>query len=761
VKSVPTSTGLLISSGVGALVAGAGAAVLLVAVPRTDGAALGNDGPAKHRGALVAARACRWLGYGVAVVAVGLLATALTAWLSPNPRFGLGLIGALTAIGAAIPLSAGAALISTTVLTSAVRLRIALDAVVLGTSVLYVMWLLWFQRTTFPPFGADRLVLGVIVPAVVGASVVGLVLAAVVTRGEFGYGTWLVGSSVIVATLGVCAVSVTVHFGPSWTSSLAVLVAAGACAVLAPAGLLAPVTRSRTPGRPRMALGLSVCAVVADCAAAMYEVIHNRALGVGGVILACIIAIALAARQSLFQLDERRYSQRLAESEAHFRTMAHTDSLTGLANRRDLMRALHEEAVGGPPCVLLAIDLDGFKNINDMRGHDLGDAVLVEVGRRLQANLRRGDLAARLGGDEFAVLMWARQDQAYAIAQRVLAAVCAPYDLSQGTVYLTASMGLASGGSAHDVDSLLRNADLALRFAKQRGKDRLERYDAAYDEWLRRRITVEHELRGAARRGELYLAYQPVVALPERRVVGVEALLRWRHPELGHVAPGEFILVAEESGQIGELGAWVLHEACRQLSGWLAAGHDLWVSVNVSVRELHEPEYSERLVTALRTHRVPAERLIIEVTEHAVALDVAELAGRLHGLREAGVRVALDDFGAGYSSLGQLHRLPVDILKIDQALVADAVPDARPASPVAPLVDVVVRLGQRLGLQVIAEGVEGDAQRLVIEDAGCQYGQGHLFGLAMPADDMEALLNGGAAEVQLSVRDLPVNQHVG
>jgi diguanylate cyclase (GGDEF)-like protein len=594
VKSVPTTTGLLISSSVGALAAAASAAVLLVAAPRTDSAVVPGEGPVKHRGALVAARACRWLGYGVAVVAAGLVATALTAWLSPEPRFGHGLIGAVTAIGAAVPLSAGVALISTTVLTSAVRLRIALDAVVLGTSVLYVLWLLRFQSTTLPPIGADALVLGLIVPAVVGASVIGLVLAAVVTRGEFGYGTWLVGSSVIVATLGICGLSVTVHFGPDWAPSVAVVVAAGACAVLAPAGLLAPVTRSRRPGRPRMALGLSLCAVGADCAAAMFEVVHNRALGIGGVILACIIAIALASRQSLFQLDERRYSQRLAESEAHFRTMAHTDSLTGLANRRDLMRALHEEAVGGPPCVLLAIDLDGFKNINDMRGHDLGDAVLVEVGRRLRANLRRGDLAARLGGDEFAVLMWARQDQAYAIAQRVLAAVCAPYDLPQGTVYLTASMGLASGGSAHDVDSLLRNADLALRFAKQRGKDRLERYDAAYDEWLRRRITVEQELRGAARRGELYLAYQPMVSLPERRVIGAEALLRWRHPQLGHIAPGEFILVAEESGLIGELGAWVLHEACRQLSSWLAAGHDLWVSINVSVRELHEPEYGER-----------------------------------------------------------------------------------------------------------------------------------------------------------------------
>jgi diguanylate cyclase (GGDEF)-like protein len=581
-----------------------------------------------------------------------------------------------------------------------------------------------------------------VLPAIVGAGVVGLVLAAVVTRGEWGYGTWLVGSGVIVATLGVCGLAASLRFAPEW-APFAAVAAGAACAVLAPAGLLAPVGRGRRPSRPPLGLALTLCAVVADCAAALFEVIRNRELGPGGVLLACIVAIALASRQSLFQLDERRYTQRLAESEAHFRAMAHTDSLTGLANRRDLMRALHEEAVGGPPCVLLAIDLDGFKNINDMRGHDLGDAVLVEVGRRLRANLRRGDLAARLGGDEFAVLMWARQDQAYAIAQRLLAAVCAPYDLPQGTVYLTASMGLASGSTAHDVDSLLRNADLALRFAKQRGKDRLERYDAAYDEWLRRRITVEQELRGAAHRGELYLAYQPVVALPERRPVGMEALLRWQHPELGHVAPGEFILVAEESGLIGELGAWVLHEACRQLARWRQDGHDLWVSINVSVRELHEPEYAERLAGALQIHGVPAERIVLEVTEHAVARDMAEVAGALRGLRETGVRIALDDFGAGYSSLGQLHRLPVDILKIDQALVADAVPDARPSSPVAPLIDVVVRLGQRLGLQVIAEGVEADAQRLVVEEAGCVYGQGHLFGLAMPSSDINALLNPG------------------
>jgi predicted signal transduction protein with EAL and GGDEF domain len=372
-----------------------------------------------------------------------------------------------------------------------------------------------------------------------------------------------------------------------------------------------------------------------------------------------------------------------------------------------------------------------------MRGHDAGDVVLAEVGERLRSNLRDGDVAARLGGDEFAVLMWATADEATSAANRLLTVLCRPYEVGDGTVFLSASVGVAGCPAGGDMAELMRDADLALRYAKQRGKNRVERYDVRYDELLRRHSILENELRHAIERGELRLVFQPVVALPSMRPVGAEALLRWHHPELGSVRPDEFIPVAEESGLINRIGEWVLHQACQQLSLWLAAGHDVWVAVNLSPKELHAKDYAGQVADVLRAHRVPPQRLVLEVTEHAVATDMEELIFRLGELRATGVRIALDDFGAGYSSLGQLRKLPVDILKIDHSLVAE--PESRTGTA-APLVDVVVRLGHRLGLEVLAEGIGTQAQRAVVEEAGCRLGQGSLFGWGVPAEHLEAQL---------------------
>jgi EAL domain-containing protein (putative c-di-GMP-specific phosphodiesterase class I) len=306
-----------------------------------------------------------------------------------------------------------------------------------------------------------------------------------------------------------------------------------------------------------------------------------------------------------------------------------------------------------------------------------------------------------------------------------------PYELDGGAVFLSASLGVA------DTGQLLRDADLALRYAKQRGKNRVERYQARYDELLRRRGTLVSELRHAIDRDEFRLVFQPVVALPSMRLVGAEALLRWHHPRLGAVRPDEFIPVAEESGLINRIGSWVLEQACRQLAEWLAKGHDVWVSVNLSPKELHAADYAGQVADVLATYGVPAQRLVLEVTEHAVATDMEELISRLAELRATGVRIALDDFGAGYSSLGQLRTLPIDILKIDHALVAE--PESRTGTA-APLVDVVVRLGHRLGLEVLAEGIGTPAQRAVVEEAGCRLGQGSLFGWGVPAEHLEAQL---------------------
>jgi diguanylate cyclase len=468
--------------------------------------------------------------------------------------------------------------------------------------------------------------------------------------------------------------------------------------------------------------------MAAMAASALYHLARGGAFDLVGIVAGSLNGFALVGRQFLALRDVRAYAERLRDREAHFRELAHTDPLTGLANRRGLLTALEDERVAGAQAVLLALDLDGFKNVNDMRGHDVGDAVLVEVGQRLRMNLRPGDVAARLGGDEFAVLMWARPSEAKRAASRLLGVLGGPFEQETGTVFLSVSIGLASCATVPDVNTLLRNADLALRWAKTHGKNRVELYDVEYDVKLRRRTELEHELRGAIDRDELHLQYQPVVVLPDVRPVGAEALLRWQHPRLGRVGPDEFIPVAEECGMINRLGAWVLHQACHQLSRWLAEGHDVWVSVNVSPRELHATCYVDQVKDALRAHRVPPQRLVLEVTEHAVSTDVEELIRRLRDLRQTGVRIALDDFGSGYSSLGQLRRLPVDILKIDHSLV------------VKEMVRVVVELGHQFGLEVIAEGIGDQRQMAMVVDAGCKLGQGYLSGWPVPAEHFEARL---------------------
>ncbi|WP_412540311.1 EAL domain-containing protein [Longispora sp. K20-0274] len=405
--------------------------------------------------------------------------------------------------------------------------------------------------------------------------------------------------------------------------------------------------------------------------------------------------------------------------------MAYADPLTGLGNRRALLQTLHQEA-GGRLCTLLTLDLDGFKNVNDVRGHDVGDAVLVEVAHRLRANLRPGDVPTRLGGDEFAVLMWSGPQTAAVVAGRLLKVLNAPYRIEDLTVFLSASIGLAGCRTANDVPQLLRNADMALRAAKRRGKNRVEEYDAEYAESMALRADMAAELRGAGERGELSLVYQPVLHLPDGRLVGVEALLRWRHPRLGVVHPADFIPIAEESDLVEELGTWTLHQVCHQLSVWLRAGHDLWASVNLSTRQLHLPEFPVHLAELLRVHRLPGYRLTLEMAEHRMARDIKGLSERIMVLRGMGVRVALDDFGAGYSSLAQLRSLPVDIVKIDKDL--------------EPLADLVVQLGQRLGLEVIVEGIEEPEQLATMAAAGCRLGQGFLLGRPMPAEQLEALL---------------------
>ncbi|GIM95858.1 putative bifunctional diguanylate cyclase/phosphodiesterase [Paractinoplanes toevensis] len=712
----------------------AGLAGLLIAVPAV--ALLGNSGR-RHTGA--ARRAHLILALGGALATAAALAGVLSALITdaPVPRVSLGSAVALgTAIGTLL-LLIGTAVLPGAAESPGAALRHLIDGVVIAAAFWFVGWVLLTEPTRLLGDATPMACPSILVPA--GLAVISLGLTIVLalhahrprlTTVRVAGGVTLVAAAAVALGGGIC-------------QDRDVDVLCGA--LLLPGGLFVIARAVKVADRPVEVVGdvsergtaYAVVPMMAMVAALGWHLFQGGKFGFYAFLGGSVEGFALVARQYLALGDVRRYTLKLRQSEAHFRELAHTDPLTGLANRRGLQRALKECHGPEQPLVLVGIDLDGFKTVNDMRGHDVGDAVLVEVGERLRRNLLAGDVAARLGGDEFAILMHGTADEATLTAHRLLAVLGEPYEVDGISVFLSASLGVAEGLS--EAGELIRDADLALRYAKQRGKNRVERYQVRYDELLRRRGTLESELRHAIDREQLRLVFQPVVALPSMRPVGAEALLRWHHPTLGAVRPDEFIPVAEDSGLINRIGSWVLDNACKQLADWLAKGHDVWVSVNLSPKELHAADYAGQVADVLAEHGVPAQRLVLEVTEHAVATDMEELIGRLTELRATGVRIALDDFGAGYSSLGQLRTLPVDILKIDHALVAE--PESR-TGEAAPLVDVVVRLGHRLGLEVLAEGIGTPAQRAAVVEAGCRLGQGSLFGWGVPAEHLEAQLDG-------------------
>ncbi|HYN95030.1 MAG TPA: EAL domain-containing protein, partial [Pilimelia sp.] len=417
--------------------------------------------------------------------------------------------------------------------------------------------------------------------------------------------------------------------------------------------------------------------------------------------------------------------------------MAATDQLTALPNRAELMRALAERRAAGAVGALLTVDLSGLTGVNEERGREVGDVLLVEAAQRLRAVLGPQDVAARLAGDEFGVVTAAGPVPAYALGARLLAELTRPYELPDGMVTLQASVGMAELGEGDGAADVLRRADLARRRARQLGRDRLEWYDVGLEEQLVRRMDIERELTGAIPRGELDLAFQPVVHLLDRRPAGVEAFLRWRSPRLGTVLPAEFIPVAEDMGVAAEVADWVLATGCRHLATWLAGGNDVWLAVNMSPRQLIAPDAVARVGAALAAYRVPPERLVVEVAEARLAGDLPAVMTQLAALRALGVRTALDNFGAGQASLAQLRRLPIDILKIDGALVAEPVDRSGPDQP---LVDVVVSLGRRLGLELVAEGLETEEGLTEALSAGCRLGQGYVLNRPVPAEHLEAYL---------------------
>ncbi|MEU4550547.1 GGDEF domain-containing phosphodiesterase [Micromonospora violae] len=376
--------------------------------------------------------------------------------------------------------------------------------------------------------------------------------------------------------------------------------------------------------------------------------------------------------------------------------------------------------VPAPAGALLLVDLHGTEGVGPTARED----VLAEAVHRARRVIAPDDLVTGCTASGFAVVTAAGPVLAYELGTRLLSALNPPYRLAGAMLRVQASIGLAEVSGTGPAD-VLRQAELARRRAVQLGRDRVEWYDAFLEEQLVRRLDLERELPGAVARGELDLVYQPVVDLADGQPVGAEALLRWRSPVLGTVLPVELLPVAEDLDLVGELEWWVLDRACRQLSDWSVGVRELWMAVNVTTRELTTPDFVQRLAAVLAAYGVPPERLVVEVSEPRVAGDLPTVVARLAGLRSLGVRTALDDFRAEHASLAQLRRLPIDLLKVGPELVG-ARPDGQP-----PLIDVVVNVGERLGVELVAEELESSTQVEGARRGGCRYGQG--FALARPA----------------------------
>ena len=488
------------------------------------------------------------------------------------------------------------------------------------------------------------------------------------------------------------------------------------------------------PSGPRVTL-LRVAVLAATTMAAPLTIAVRASAGrslelgplLGGTILLfllVVVRLAIVAEQ----LETSR--GRLEHDATH-------DSLTGLGNRalysERVRQALAATQTTPHRTAVLCIDLDDFKTVNDSLGHAAGDRMLQEIGTRLRSVVRRADSVARLGGDEFAILVDGEPaEAALEIADRLLVELARPVVLGpNATAHSSASIGIAFGSVGDSVESLLRDADIAMYTAKNNGKSRWEVYRPGMRQQVLERFELRADLNHALEREEFFLHYQPIIEVHTGEVKGVEALVRWQHPTKGRVDPGRFIGLAEETGLIVPIGRWILSEACAQAQRLDPSPNGPQIAVNVSAVQLHSPDLADDVTQALRSSGLAPNRLLLELTESTMIDDYAQAADRLATIRKMGVRIALDDFGAGYTSLRQLQSFPVDVVKLDQSFIKDTMEHD------SGVLDGLISMANSLGLETVGEGIEESAQLDRLREAHCRYAQGYLFSKPVPVAQLE------------------------
>ncbi len=555
-----------------------------------------------------------------------------------------------------------------------------------------------------------------------------------------GLAFFAVGDSIYLARIAAGSYTVGTPLDLTWALGLTLIAVAGWCG--------RPDEQARRgSGRAAIALpvGASLAALAILIGGHWVAVPWYSVVLAGAALLAALLRTAAAFHAAHLLVESR--------------AQARTDDLTGLGNRRGFYeRAQAAVEAAGPagPVSLLLLDLDRFKEINDSLGHHVGDGLLRQVGQRLAGGLRPGDGLARLGGDEFVIVLnGAPAALALDVAARLTEELSRPFQLEQTSLQVTASIGVATRPDhALDVPGLLQCADVAMYQAKSTsGGTRL--YDPVRDEQARDRLTTISELRAALDSDALILHYQPQVDVLTGAVLGVEALVRWQHPERGLIPPDQFLPLVEQTGLMPVLALHVLDRAVAQCAQWRLDGLDLTVSVNLSASNLLDEQLPNRVATVLTRHGVPATALVLEVTENVLMVDPHRATRTLTVLHELGVRLSIDDYGTGYCSLAYLRDLPVDELKLDKSFLVDVTPGSRASS----IVRSTIELSHALGLRMVAEGVEDDAALQLLRANHCDVAQGYLFTRPLPAEDLTSWLRSrpvpsGLSTTRLTVRDI-------